>query len=119
MPSSGMIRALILILFINVARLAAAADAWPTGLIGYSELQTNLPGGRHANVETMRAMVVGADGTARREIAAQLVDRPDTNTQFVGWSPDGKTAIVGRGWESPENAAWEEEHKNFRFTADS
>src|SRR5262245_22098598 len=103
-----MIRALILLLILNDVHLSSAADGWRTGLVGYIELQTNLPGGRHANVETMRAMVVGADGTARREIASQLVDRPDANTQFAGWSPDGKTAIVGVGWESPENAAWEE-----------
>ena len=33
-------------------------------LIGYTELSTNLPGGRHANVVTMRAVVVKADGSA-------------------------------------------------------
>ena len=43
---------------------------------------------------------------------------PNTWTQFAGWSPDGRLAIVGRGWESPENAHWEEEHKQFRYTAD-
>ena len=43
---------------------------------------------------------------------------PDTWTQFAGWSPDGRLAIVGRGWESPENARWEEEHKQFRYTAE-
>src|SRR5262249_48838358 len=30
----------------------------------------------------------------------------------------GRQAIIGRGWESPANARWEEEHKEFRFTAD-
>ncbi|MEK6262825.1 MAG: hypothetical protein AABP62_29860, partial [Planctomycetota bacterium] len=47
---------------------------------------------------------------------AELANQPDAWTQFTGWSPDGQTAIVGRGWESPENARWEEEHKTFRFT---
>ena len=38
-------------------------------LIGYTQFQTNLPGGRHANVRTMRAMVMNADGTEHREVA--------------------------------------------------
>jgi TolB protein len=88
----------------------------PSPLIGYTELQTNLPGGRNANVRTMRAAIVHADGTGHRLLALELVDEPDAWTQFVGWSPDGKTAIVGRGWQSPENAKWEEEHKTFRFS---
>jgi TolB protein len=87
-------------------------------LIGYTELRTNLPGGRHANLVTMRAMVVRVDGTGRREIAPDLIREPNSWTQFAGWSPDGRTAIIGRGWESPENGRWEEEHKTFRFTAD-
>ena len=85
-------------------------------LIGYTELQTNLPGGRHANVRTMRATVVQADGFGRRLVAAELVNEPESWTQFAGWSPDGKTAIVIRGWQNPENARWEEEHKTFRHT---
>jgi Tol biopolymer transport system component len=36
-------------------------------------------------------------------------------TQFAGWSPDGRQAIVLSGWESSENAAWEEEHRTFRM----
>ena len=62
--------------------------------------------------------MVMADGTDRRLIAAELADAPDTWTQFAGWSPDGATAIIGRGWQSPENARWEEDHKQFRFTAE-
>jgi TolB protein len=84
-------------------------------LIGYTELRTNLPGGRHANVRTQRAVVVCADGTGRRELGAQLVDDPDAWTQFAGWSLDGKQAIIARGWQHPENAQWEEEHKTFRM----
>jgi Tol biopolymer transport system component len=85
-------------------------------LIGYTELQTNLPGGRHANVRTMRAAVVKGDGSGRRLVAEELANQPDAWTQFAGWSPDGKTAVVIRGWQSPENAKWEEEHKKFRYT---
>jgi Tol biopolymer transport system component len=90
----------------------------PEALIGYTELRTNLPGGRHANVTTMRAMVVKADGTGRHALAEPLTSEPSTWTQFAGWSPDGRTAVIGRGWESPENGAWEEEHKTFRFNAE-
>ncbi|MFO0968476.1 MAG: hypothetical protein U0793_23210 [Gemmataceae bacterium] len=84
-------------------------------LIGYTEFRTNLPGGRHANVRTMRAALIGADGAARRLVAQDLAKEPDTWTQFAGWSPDGTTAIIGAGWQSPENAKWEEEHKRFRM----
>lgn len=87
-------------------------------LIGYTELQTNLPGGRHGNVRTMRAVVCNADGTGRRLIASELADNAEAWTQFAGWSPDGRTAIVSRGWQDPENARWEEEHKTFRFLPD-
>ena len=58
-----------------------------------------------------------ADGTERRLVAEPLAAEPNSWTQFAGWSPDGRLAIVGRGWESPENGRWEEEHKQFRHTA--
>lgn len=92
---------------------------WTAQLIGYTELQTDLPGGRHANVQTMRAAVIQADGTGQRRLAAELVNEPDAWTQFAGWSPDGAQAIISRGWQSPENAKWEEEHKTFRFTRET
>jgi len=95
---------------------AATALKRPNGLIGFTEFRTNLPGGRHANLITMRAAVVRADGTRLRRLASELVRKPNTWTQFAGWSPDGRQAIIGSGWESPENAAWEEAHKTFRFT---
>lgn len=85
-------------------------------LIGYTQLMTNLPGGRHANVRTMRAMLVNADGTGAHLLGDDLARDPESWTQFAGWSPDGKTAVIGRGWQNPENALWEEEHKQFRFT---
>jgi Tol biopolymer transport system component len=89
----------------------------PRALIGYTEFCTNLAGGRHGNVATMRAVIVRADGAGRRVLAADLTREPDAWTQFAGWLPDGRLAIVGRGWESPENARWEEEHKEFRYNA--
>lgn len=91
---------------------------FPTTFIGYTELRTDLPGGRHANIRTMRAALVNADGSGRRLLAAGLADGLDTWTQFAGWSPDGTTAVVGCGWQSPDNARWEEEHREFRFTAE-
>ena len=100
------------------ARQAVASDGPPEPLLGYTELRTNLPGGRHANVRTMRAVVVKADGSGRRLMADSLADDPESWTQFAGWSKDGKTAIISRGWESVENAKWEEEHRGFRFTND-
>jgi len=84
-------------------------------LIGYTELQTNLPGGRHVNVRTMRAMVSQPDGSTREELAPQLVDDPNVWTQFAGWSPSGAEAIVARGWQDPENAKWEETNRTFRM----
>jgi TolB protein len=98
--------------------VARGDDASRVPRIGYTELRTDLPGGRHANVVTMRAAIVGADGTGQRFIGADLTRESNTSTQFAGWSNDGRLAIVGRGWESPENARWEEEHREFRFTAD-
>ena len=89
----------------------------PHGLIGYTEFRTNLPGGRHANSSTGRACIVNADGTGRRRLAEELTRKPDYSSQFAGWSPDGRQAILGIGWESPENAAWEEAHKVFRYNS--
>lgn len=86
------------------------------GQIGYTEFQANLPGGMHPYQTSMRACVINADGSARREIAPDLSHREHSWTQFSGWSPDGRLAIVGSGWESPENAAWEKAHGEFRMT---
>ena len=84
-------------------------------LLGFTELQTNLPGGRHANIRTMRAVITQADGSNRRLIGQELITDENTWTQFAGWSPDGRQAIVARGWQDPANAAWEEEHRSFRM----
>lgn len=105
----------VLVLSVSAPLAHAQESDWPDVLIGYTELQTNLPGGRHANVRTMRAMVCRADGSQRRTLAEKLASEPDAWTQFAGWSPDGQLAIVGRGWQDPENARWEEEHRAFRM----
>lgn len=60
----------------------------PAPWVGYTELRTNLPGGRHMNVKTMRAVIVSAEGTRRRLLPEELTKEPDTWTQFAGWSPD-------------------------------
>ncbi len=107
-------------LFICLYVLAAGTPAhdWSelsSRQIGYTELQTNLPGGRHNNVRTSRAVIIQGDGTHRKLVAEQLIDNPNAWTQFVCWSPDGRQSIVYRGWQNPDNARWEEEHKTFRF----
>jgi hypothetical protein len=94
---------------------AGRDDAPPDLLIGYTEHRTDLPGGRYANVVTMRATVVKADGTGRRVLAEELTREKNSSTQFRGWSPDGKTAVFSRAWMSDENGKWEEEHKDFRY----
>jgi TolB protein len=90
--------------------------AVPDRTIGYTQHATALPGGRLANVATSRAMLL-VPGGAPTPLAADLIDEPGSWTQFVGWFPDGKTAIIGRAWESEANARFEEEHKTFRFRA--
>ena len=105
---------------LGAALAAPITDAnQPPREIGFTQLRTNLPGGRHANTRTMRAMVTRLDGSAARAVAEDLATGPDHWTQFAGWSPDGRKAVILQGWQSPENAAWEEEHKTFRFQADS
>ena len=85
-------------------------------LIGYTDQRCDHPGGQFYNWITRRAHVVRADGSGRREIAPHLAAQPDAWTDFAGWSPDGRRAIVHGCWEDPENYAWEREHKTFRMT---
>ncbi len=113
----GMLRPIAMVLLGLVATAEARAES-PEALIGYTEFRTDLPGGRHANVATMRATVIGVDGTGRRRIAEGLGREPDSWTQVAGWSPDGRLAIIGEGWEGPDNARWEEEHQQFRYNAE-
>lgn len=114
--SCTLVSGMVVLAAIAAATIARADEtAMPRNLVGYTELRTDLPGGRHANVRTMRAVTVRADGLDRRTLAEELAREADSWTQFAGWSPDGKTAIIIRGWQSPENARWEEEHKTFRM----
>ncbi|HMF13252.1 MAG TPA: hypothetical protein VKE94_13135, partial [Gemmataceae bacterium] len=99
-------------------RSSPPAEPLPDILIGYTELRTDLPGGRYVNEWTRRAVTVKADGNGRRVLAEELTREKGYSTQFYGWSPDGKTAILLRSWESEENGKWEEEHKTFRYSAD-
>jgi hypothetical protein len=99
-------------------RAADADDKPPDLLIGYTEFRTDLPGGRHVNCWTMRAVVVRADGTGRRVLAEELTREKETWAQFTGWSPDGKAAMLSRNWKSEEVGKWEEEHKTFRPPGD-
>jgi TolB protein len=93
-----------------------AADGPPDLLIGFTQRRNDLPSGQFDNWCTARASVVRADGTGDRPVAATLAMKPHSWTQFAGWSPDGRQAIVLSCWESPENAAWERAHKTFRLT---
>src|SRR5262245_44663253 len=86
--------ALACALMILPRSLQAAEQTLPEQWIGYTELRTNLPGGRHANVRTMRAVVVNAKGTGRRVLAEGLAGEPDSWTQFAGWCPDGRVAVL-------------------------
>ena len=97
------------------AATASRADE-PMPLIGYTEGRNDLPDGQFANWVTHRACVVRADGTGRRVLAEDLVRTENAWTQFAGWSPDGRQAIITSIWESPENAAWERANRTFRMT---
>ena len=95
---------------------AVAAEPLPESLIGYTEGRNDLEGGQFVNWRTNRACVVRSDGTGRKVLAEELTRTENLWTQFAGWSPDGRQAIVLSLWESPENAAWEREHRTFRMT---
>jgi TolB protein len=109
-------QAIVIVLLCVLPRIAYADEARPTCWIGYSEGRNDLPGGQFANWVTNRACLVRADGTGRRVLAEELTRKPHSWTQFAGWSPDCTVALVGSHWESPENAAWERQHKTFRMT---
>ena len=100
----------------NVAPALSAEREAPSLLIGYTEGRNDQQGGQFANWVTHRACVVRADGTGRMVVGGELASKKDSWTQFGGWSPDGRQAVVLSLWESPENAAWERQHKTFRMT---
>ena len=101
-------RALPLVPLLLAAAVSASAAADPPraqALVGYTEFRTDLPGGRHANVATMRAVVVRADGTGRRVVAEQLAQRPghlDAVRRLVARRPAGhRRPRVGEPRERP------------------
>ena len=102
----------------GILRSSPQVEPPPDLLIGYTELRTNLPGGRYVNDATRRAVVVKADGTGRRVLAEELTREAGSSTQFGGWWPDGKAARLGRYWKSEEAGKWEEDHKDFRPIGD-
>ncbi len=95
---------------------AQSSEPPPVLLIGYTEGRNDLKGGQFLNWKTQRACVVQADGAGRKVLAEELTKQEHAWTQFAGWSPDGTQAVILSLWESPENAAWEREHKTFRMT---
>ncbi len=105
----------LFVLFLSETPSAGQGER-PQYLIGYTEGRNDLPGGQYLNWVTSRACVVKGDGTGRRILAEELTAKPNSWTQFAGWSPDGKKAIIGSHWESPENAGWERANKTFRMT---
>ena len=113
--TGSVVAVVVLLVCLTSGLLAAEPESLQRQVIGYTVLQTDLPGGRHANIRTARAVISRVDGTERRLLGEQLADLPDAWTQFAGWSPDGKWALVHRGWQDPANARWEEEHRTFRF----
>ena len=104
----------VLLVLLVTGTASRASDSLP--LIGYTEGRNDLDGGQYLNWKTSRACVVRADGTGRQVLAEELAAKEHSWTQFGGWSPDGRQAVVLSLWESPENAQWEREHRTFRMT---
>lgn len=83
---------------VGMAACAVGTAAEP--LVGYTELRTNLPGGRHAKVRTMRAAVVRADGTGKRFAAHrgdfQAVRHGPRRQEQAGWVGEGRRLRLRR-----------------------
>ena len=69
----------IIVAILLLASLFTGAGAAKSSvpLLDFTEFRTDLPGGRHANVRTMRAVVARVDGSERREAAAVDNARPE------------------------------------------
>jgi Tol biopolymer transport system component len=96
--------ALVAVVLSGIALAAPPADPVPDLLVGYTEFSTNLPGGRHGNVVTMRAAVVRADGSGLRLLAGregyrgvvEFLDVPDFHggsSDTPAWSADGRSVF--------------------------
>src|SRR5262245_20773762 len=92
-------------------------DERPGYSLGYTSHRTNLEG-YFANRVTARAFVVKGDGSGTTELAPELASKSNQYTQFGGWSPDGRQAILSQNWQDPENGAWEDKHGRWRFSAE-
>lgn len=107
----------------RAAALAALLSAGPVdtagaldrGLsLGYTTLATAIPGGRHQNIRTMRAMRMRLDGSAPSEIDASAIANADTWTSVASCASDG-TIYMQIGWQSPVNAVHEELARSHLF----
>lgn len=103
-PLAAGLAALTLAMLPLAARAGKPADKRPDYSIGYTVHRTDLPG-YFANRVTSRAFVVRGDGSGTTELAPELASKPHQYTQFGGWSPDGRQAILYQTWQSPENGA--------------
>lgn len=92
-----------------------AATTRSNYLLGYTEMRCDDARGQFYNWRTRRAMIVRADGSKRREIGSSAITNENSWTGFVSWWPDGR-AVINTSWESPENYAWEKEHRTFRMS---
>jgi Tol biopolymer transport system component len=97
-------------------RPTSLVEGYPPYLVGCTEYRADLPGGMHPYLTSQRACLARSDSSSRQQLAEELTREPSTWTSFAGWSPDGRLAIIASGWESLENAAWEEQHQTFRMT---
>ena len=83
---------LIFLIVLLMQCLAAADDLLLSHRqIGYTELRTNLPGGRHANVRTMRAV----SGVSRQQAQAAHQSAPGTLHYHITPSADGRWLMYG------------------------
>jgi hypothetical protein len=95
--STSLLLAVIGTMTLGLAGAGENTDGRPY-LIGYREGRNDLPEGQFANWVTSRACLVRADGSGRRVLAEELARKEHSGTQFAGWSPDGRTAVVLRVW---------------------
>jgi Tol biopolymer transport system component len=96
-PLATGLAALTLTVLPLAARAGEPADKRPDYAIGYTVYRTDLPG-----AATSRAFMVHGDSSGTKQLAPELVGKPNQYCQFAGWSPDGRQAILYQGWKSPE-----------------
>jgi Tol biopolymer transport system component len=112
-PLAVGLTALTLTMLPLASRAGKPAEKRPDYAIAYTVHCTD-SGGYFPNQVTGRAFVVRGDGSGTTELAPGLASKPYQRTQFAGWSPDGRQAILYQIWESPENR----KHGGRLFTAE-